>query len=137
MALLERIRRSRRPTRYGPVQVRVRVRGGYQPSLIYATAGTPIRIVFHREETTACSASVVFPDFGKSATLPPYEDVAIELLPRRTGEYAFTCQAGILTGRLIVLDGADGIRDLPRPGIGDDTDGARPDPSDRSAKQGD
>ena len=136
MVLLERIRHPKRRPRAVPLQVGVRVRGGYQPSVIYATAGKPIRIVFHREETTACSASVVFPDFGKSATLPPYEDVAVELVPRRPGEYAFTCQAGILTGLLVVLDAASGIGDLPRSGIGDTTDAAPPSRNDRSAGQG-
>ena len=104
MILLERLRHSRRLTRHANLQVGVRVRGGYQPNVIYATAGKPIRIVFRREETTPCSASVVFPDFGKSATLPPHEDVAVDLPPSRPGEYAFTCQAGILTGTLVVLD---------------------------------
>jgi plastocyanin domain-containing protein len=131
MALLERIRHPRRPPHYGLDEVRVRVRGGYQPNVVYATAGKPIRIVFRREETTACSASVVFPDFGKSATLPPYEDVAVELLPSKPGEYAFTCQAGILTGQLVVLGGANESVVYPRSGIGTDTDGARAGASDR------
>lgn len=111
MALLERIRRPRRRTSDGVAQVRVRVRGGFRPNVIYATAGTPIRIVFHREETTASTASVVFPALGKCATLPPYEDVAVELLPDGPGEYAFTCQARILVGHLIVLGTGSGPND--------------------------
>lgn len=107
MALLVRIRHPRRRPRQDPLQVGVRVRGGYQPSVIYATAGKPIRIVFRREETSVGSASVVFPEFGKSATLPLNESVAVDLLPKRAGEYGFTCQAGILAGRLVVLDPVD------------------------------
>lgn len=113
MALLERIRHPRGRPSDGVAHVCVRVRGGFRPNVIYATAGKPIRIVFHREETTACSASVVFPALGKCVTLPPYEDVAVDLLPDRPGEYAFTCQAGILVGHLIVLGTWPSLNDSP------------------------
>ena len=82
----------------------IRVHGGYSPDTIYARAGEPLRLVFRREETAACSERVVFPDFGKSAMLPPYQDVTIELAPEAAGEYEFTCQMGMLHGRLIVED---------------------------------
>ena len=81
---------------------RVRVRGGYEPDTIYVRAGEPARILFRREETAPCSERVVFPAFGKSAMLPPYQDVLVELLPREPGEYEFTCQMGVLHGTLVV-----------------------------------
>lgn len=88
--------------------VRVRVKGGYQPSVVRARVGEPLRIVFSREETASCSEHVVFPAFGKSAMLPPFEDVTFELVPERAGEYEFTCQMGMLRGRLVVAgDGAE------------------------------
>ena len=88
--------------------VRVRVKGGYQPSVVHARVGEPLRIVFSREETASCSEHVVFPAFGKSAMLPPFEDVMFELVPERAGEYEFTCQMGMLRGRLVVAgDGAE------------------------------
>lgn len=86
----------------GTHEVRVRVNGGYEPDTISAEAGLPLRIVFRREETAACSERVVFPDFGKSATLPRNRDVAVELLPEEAGEYEFTCGMGMLRGRLTV-----------------------------------
>jgi plastocyanin domain-containing protein len=82
--------------------IRIRVRGGYQPDTVYARAGEPVRLTFRREETAACSERVVFADFGKSAMLPPHQDVTIELRPERAGEYEFTCELGMLHGRLIV-----------------------------------
>jgi Cupredoxin-like domain len=81
---------------------RVRVKGGYQPSAVHGRVGEPLRIVFSREETASCSEHVVFPAFGKSAMLPPFEDVVLELVPERAGEYEFTCQMGVLRGRLVV-----------------------------------
>ena len=107
MTLIELIRHPRRTVGLRPAAVKVRVRGGYHPDVIYAAAGYPIRITFRREETAACSASVVFPDFGKCVTLPPYADVTVELPPSAPGMYPFTCQAGILTGRLVVLSAGD------------------------------
>lgn len=91
------------PPRGREVQtVRVRVKGGYEPPVLHGRVGEPLHIVFRREETASCSEHVVFPEFGKSAMLPPFEDVAIELVPEHAGEYEFTCQMGILRGRLVV-----------------------------------
>ena len=81
---------------------RVRVCGGYEPGTIYGVAGEPVRIVFRREETAPCSERVVFPAFGKSAMLPPYQDVLVELAPREPGTYEFTCQMGVLHGALVI-----------------------------------
>jgi plastocyanin domain-containing protein len=84
------------------VKTRVRVRGGYEPETVYACAGKPVAIVFRREETAPCSERVIFPALGKSAMLPAYEDVTVDLTPPGPGEYEFTCQLGILRGRLVV-----------------------------------
>ena len=46
---------------------------------------------------------MVFPDFGKSVTLPTGERVAVGLLPEEPGEYEFTCAMGILRGTLVVV----------------------------------
>jgi len=86
--------------------VRIRVKGGYEPSVVRGRVGEPLRIVFSREETASCSEHVVFPAFGLSAMLPPFEDVTLELVPEQTGEYEFTCQLGMLRGRLVVEDDA-------------------------------
>lgn len=86
-------------------EVHVRVRGGYVPDTIRVEAGVPVRIVFRREESAACSEQVVFPAFGRSAMLPPGEEVAVDLLPREPGEYEFTCGMSMLRGTLVVLPG--------------------------------
>lgn len=111
MLLTERLS----PTRdEGGRTVHVRVRGGYQPSVLYGRVGEPVRIVFVREETASCSEHVVFPAFGKSAMLPPFEEVALELLPEHAGEYEFTCQLGMLRGRLVVEETGNGARSQPQ-----------------------
>lgn len=84
-------------------EVHVRVRGGYLPDTIRAEAGVPVRIVFRRDESAACSEQVVFPAFGKSAMLPPGENVAVDLLAPEPGEYEFTCGMNMLRGTLVVI----------------------------------
>ena len=84
------------------LKTRVRVRGGYEPDTVYACAGEPVVIVFRREETAPCSERVIFPALGKSAMLPAFEDVTVALTPPAPGEYEFTCQLGVLRGRLVV-----------------------------------
>ena len=82
--------------------IEVLVRGGYHPDTIRVEVGAPVRLLFRREESAACSEQVVFPAFGKSATLPEGERVAIELTPAEAGTYEFTCAMGMLRGHLVV-----------------------------------
>lgn len=78
------------------------VKGGYTPDTIRVVAGRPVRLLFQREETAACSEQVVLPDFGKSAVLPTGTLVPVEFMPAEPGEHPFTCQMGMLRGRIIV-----------------------------------
>jgi plastocyanin domain-containing protein len=89
-------------TTSGYQEATILVKGGYSPDTIVVQARTPVRLTFRREEASPCSEMVVFGDFDKSATLPEGELVPVELLPERPGTYEFTCQMGMLRGRLVV-----------------------------------
>lgn len=89
-------------TSSGYQEAMILVKGGYTPDVVVMQHGKPVRFNFRREETAACSEMVVFNDFGKSAQLPTGETVPIEFLPEKPGEYEFTCQMGMLRGKLIV-----------------------------------
>jgi len=89
-------------TSSGYQEAMVLVKGGYTPDVIVVQHGKPVRLNFRREETSACSEMVVFGDFGKSAKLPEGETVPVEFLPEKAGEYEFSCQMGMLRGKLIV-----------------------------------
>jgi plastocyanin domain-containing protein len=78
------------------------VKGGYTPDTIRVAAGTPVRLLFRREETAACSEQVVLPDFGKSAALPTGQVVPVEFMPGEPGSHEFTCQMGMLRGQILV-----------------------------------
>lgn len=89
-------------TSSGYQEAMILVRGGYTPDVIIVQHGKPVRFNFRREETAACSEMVIFNDFGKSAHLPTGETVPVEFLPEKPGEYEFSCQMGMLRGKLIV-----------------------------------
>lgn len=89
-------------TSNGYQEAMILVKGGYTPDVIVVQRGKPVRFNFRREETAACSEMVIFNDFGKSAHLPTGETVPVEFLPEKPGEYEFTCQMGMLRGKLIV-----------------------------------
>ncbi len=76
--------------------VDVRVKGGYAPNLIRATAGTPLRLRFDRQENSDCTARVVFPDFRVSKSLLPFRTITVELTPTEPGEYGFACGMNML-----------------------------------------
>lgn len=89
-------------TSSGYQEAMVLVKGGYTPDTIIVRAGKPVRLRFLREEASPCSEMVVFGDFGKSAKLPEGEEVQLVLLPKDPGTHEFTCQMGMLRGRLVV-----------------------------------
>jgi plastocyanin domain-containing protein len=80
----------------------VDVRSDFVPDIIVARVGEPLRIVFRRRSGASSAEQVVFPTLGRSATLPLAEDVPFDIVPHEPGEYEFTCQDGILRGRLLV-----------------------------------
>lgn len=89
-------------TSAGYQEATILVKGGYSPDTVVVTAGRPVRLTFLRSEASPCSEMVVFDDFGTSARLPEGERVAVELLPTEPGTYGFSCQMGMLRGRLVV-----------------------------------
>jgi Cu+-exporting ATPase len=86
----------------GAQEVRVVVRGDYQPSLIEVRVGRPVRLVFHREEVAGCSDTVMLPAWGIVQRLPAYQDTVIEFTPQHPGEYEFTCGMRMLRGQVVV-----------------------------------
>ena len=88
----------------GQQVVDVRVRGGYDPGVITAKRGIPLRLVFDRQETSSCSEEVVIGAFGIRKFLPPYEKTAVELTPTQPGTFDITCGMSMLHAKLVVED---------------------------------
>ena len=88
--------------RSGLQEVEVTVKGGYSPDLIRLRQGVPARLVFHRQESSDCTARVVFPDLRLSRSLPPFQRTAVEFVPERSGEFPFACGMNMVHGALVV-----------------------------------
>lgn len=78
------------------------VKGGYTPDTVSVKAGKPVRLLFRREETSMCSERVVIPDFERAADLPTGHVIPVEFVAAEPGEHEFTCQMGMLRGRILV-----------------------------------
>jgi len=83
-------------------EVKITVKGGYDPDVIVVKRGIPVRLNFYRDETADCSDTVVFGDFNIRKPLPAFKTTPIEFTPEKEGEYVFTCGMGMLRGKLIV-----------------------------------
>jgi plastocyanin domain-containing protein len=93
-----------RMTEGGAQVLRVTVKGGYSPDTLVVKRGRPVRIDFDRQESSSCSDTVVFGDFGISRPLPAFRTTAVQFTPEKAGTFEFTCGMNMLRGRLIVED---------------------------------
>ena len=99
--LAERGFATAKPAAGGVQEVAVAVRGGYTPATVRVKAGSRVRLVFDRQETSGCSEEVVFPAFGIRAYLPAHQKTPVEILPASPGTYDFTCGMSMLRGRVV------------------------------------
>ena len=86
----------------GVQEIKVIVKGGYDPDVIVVKKGMPVKIDFYRDETADCSEEIVFGDFNIRKSLPAYKTTSIEFTPEKPGEYVFTCRMVMMRGKLIV-----------------------------------
>jgi plastocyanin domain-containing protein len=88
----------------GTQQIKVLVKGGYEPDVIVVEKDRPVRLDFYRDETASCSDTVVFGDFGIARPLPAFQTTPVEFTPQKAGEFTFTCGMNMMRGKLIVED---------------------------------
>lgn len=86
----------------GVQQIKIVVKGGYSPDRIEVEQGKPVRLLFRREESTACTEQVIFGDFGISKMLPQGQEVPVEFTPTKSGEFTFHCGMNMVRGKIIV-----------------------------------
>ena len=98
----------------GVQEVKVVIKGGYDPDVIVVKQGQPVRLDFYRDETASCSEQVVFGDFGIARDLPSFKTTSIEFTPDRAGEFTFACGMNMMRGKLIV-EARAGASDLVLP----------------------
>ena len=94
----------------GVQEVRILVKGGYDPDTIFVEAGRPVRLLFYRDETAECSSRVVFDRLGFDQPLPAFETTPVEFTPGEPGDYPFRCHMDMLHGRVVAQVGREGAR---------------------------
>ncbi len=86
----------------GIQRVAIEVQGGYDPATVRVRAGRPVRLEFHRTETSSCSEEVVLADFGIRRFLPAHHTTSVDFTPSEPGVHEFACGMGMLRGRIVV-----------------------------------
>lgn len=132
----------------GVQRVEVTVRGGYTPNLIKVRQGTPLELVFDRQESGECTSRVVFPDLKVGAGLPAHTRTTVRLNPDRPGSFGFACGMNMIHGTLVVepsdvpasastTDGDAGAAAPPtsRPRPGDERGAAQAEAADAAERQ--
>ncbi|MBI3930154.1 MAG: cupredoxin domain-containing protein [Armatimonadetes bacterium] len=76
---------------------------GFVPNRLAARSGQPVRLIFLRETDDTCATQVQFPGLldGRAA-LPMGRETAIDLTPRKPGDYVFGCPMNMVQGTLVV-----------------------------------
>lgn len=100
----------------GVHEVTIVVHEGYHPNRIRVRAGTPVRIVFDRQEADPCSARVFFSEPRIDRALAPHAATTVNFTPERVGDHLFTCEEGRFRGHLIVAPPEEGSS--PPSGLG-------------------
>lgn len=83
-------------------QVDVTVKGGFVPEVISIPLGKKTRINFFRKDPSSCLEEIVLPDFKIRKFLPLNKKVFIEVTPKKSGEFSFSCGMNMFHGKVIV-----------------------------------
>ena len=75
---------------------------GFDPAVIEAKAGQPLKLAFFRPNAANCAREVVFPDLGIRKELPPGQTTVVDVTPPKSGPLGFECGMKMLKGQLIV-----------------------------------
>lgn len=85
----------------GPITIEVTAQG-YRPAQVSGVAGQPLELTFIRRVEETCATELVFPEFNLKKPLPLNQAVTVELTPKRSGTFRFTCGMDMFNGQLVV-----------------------------------
>ena len=83
-------------------EVDIIVSGGYSPEVISIPKGKPTKINFFRKDSSDCLEEVVLPDFKLRKHLPLNQKITVELNPKVSGEFIYSCGMNMFHGKIIV-----------------------------------
>lgn len=77
----------------------------YVPASLSIPADKPVRLVITRNEDTACSSQIAFPQLGITKDLKANGVTTIDLPATKAGTFTMTCGMGMMSGSLLVGGG--------------------------------
>lgn len=83
-------------------EIDIIVEGGYSPEIVSIPLGKTTKLNFFRKDENSCLEEVVLGDFKIKKFLPLNQKVTLELTPKKTGEFKFSCGMGMFHGKIIV-----------------------------------
>lgn len=83
--------------------VEISVEGGYTPEMISIPKGKTTKLIFTRKDPNSCLEEVVLADFKIKKFLPLNESITVEITPRQTGEYTYSCSMNMFHGKIVVV----------------------------------
>ena len=86
----------------GVQEIRITVKGGFEPDVIVVQQNSPVRLDFYRDETSSCSEEVMLGGFHIARRLPAFKSTSVEFTPTEPGEFTFTCGMNMLRGKIVV-----------------------------------
>jgi uncharacterized protein len=83
--------------------ITIKVRNyGYEPSLVKAKAGVPLRLRLVTNKTYSCSLAFMIPALNFGQTLEPTGETWVDIPAQAKGtRMPFTCSMGMYTGDII------------------------------------
>jgi len=84
--------------------INIVVEGGYSPEVISITKNKTTKLNFIRKDPSSCLEEVVLPDFKIRKYLPLNKKVVIEITPKQTGEFKYSCGMNMFHGKIIVTE---------------------------------
>ena len=97
-------------TATAPQEIKVLVKGGYEPDTIPVEAGRPVRLLFYRDETDECSERVIFESLGIEKELKAFQTTPVDFKLDSPGDYPFHCGLSVMHGRVVAQVGSEGAR---------------------------
>lgn len=82
--------------------VDITVDGGYTPSVISVPKGKSTVINFLRKDPSSCLEEVVLPEFKVRKFLTLNQKISVEIKPKKSGEFPFSCGMNMFHGKIIV-----------------------------------
>jgi plastocyanin domain-containing protein len=96
--LLRAVQATAREASDGVPEILLRANGGdWEPNVVHARAGRPLRIRVARAGRHGCGSMLLVPDLGIALEVPEAGEASATLPPSR-GEFLFTCGARMVKG---------------------------------------